>query len=619
MNKKISYNSKIRNLAIIAHVDHGKTTLVDAMFKQSGTFRANQVIEERVMDKLDLERERGITIAAKNCSIHYDDVKINIIDTPGHADFGSEVERALFMADGAILLVDASEGPLPQTRFVLKKALEKNLKIIVLINKIDRSDARVKDVIDEIFELFITLDATDEQLDFPILYSVGRDGVAKRKLEDESKDLKPLFDLIINYIPGPVYTEDEVFQMLVCDLGYSDYLGRLAIGKIINGSVKKNDNLVCIDIDEKINALTVLNLQTYEGIKLKEIDGADQGDIIILAGIGNVRIGDTICNRDNPKAAPRIMIDEPTVSMLFTVNTSPLAGREGSYVQSSKLKERLFKETLKNVGIQIEEGDSPNTYNVKGRGELQLAILIETIRREGYELTVGRPKVIMREKNKELLEPIEHIFIDTEDAYVGIVTEKLSQRKGILSNMSTNSTGRVRMEFLIPSRGLIGYRSEFLTDTRGTGIMNGYLHGYEKYKGDLPTRHTGSLVSENNGKAIAYALSHLETRGILFIIPNDPVYEGMIVGENNKDNDLNVNPTKEKRLSNMRSVSKDDAIMLTPVLPMTLEKAMEFIKDDEMIEITPKSIRLRKKVLSVLERKRQRGEKYKADTEEDEY
>jgi GTP-binding protein len=617
MNKTISYNNKIRNLAIIAHVDHGKTTLVDAMFKQSGTFRSNQVVEERVMDKLDLERERGITIAAKNCSIHYHDIKINIIDTPGHADFGSEVERALFMADGAILLVDASEGPLPQTRFVLKKALEKDLKIIVLINKIDRSDARPKEVIDEIFELFITLDATDEQLDFPVLYSVGRDGMAKKKLEDEGTDLKPLFELIVNYLPGPVFVKDEVFQMLVCDLGYSDYLGRLAIGKVINGSVKKNDSLACIDIDEKVNPLTVLNLQTYEGIKLKEIDGADQGDIIVLAGIENVRIGDTICNREAPKSAPRIMIDEPTVSMLFTVNTSPLAGREGEYVQSSKLRQRLNKETLKNVGIQIEDGASPNSFNVKGRGELQLAILIETMRREGFELSVGRPKVIMKEKNGELLEPIEHIFIDAEDSYVGIVTEKLSQRKGILSNMATNSSGRVRMEFLMPSRGLIGYRSEFLTDTRGTGLMNGYLHGFEKYKGDIPTRHTGSLVSENNGKAIAYALSHLETRGILFVVPNDPVYEGMIIGENNKDNDLNVNPTKEKKMSNMRSVSKDDAIMLTPVMPMTLEKAMEFIRDDEMIEITPKSIRLRKAVLSAMERKRTRGEKFKAEEDDD--
>ena len=617
MDKKILYNNKIRNVAIIAHVDHGKTTLVDAMFKQSGTFRKNQIVEERVMDKLDLEKERGITIAAKNCSIHFNNVKINIIDTPGHADFGSEVERALFMADGAILLVDASEGPLPQTRFVLKKALEKNLKIIVLINKIDRSDARVKEVIDEIFELFITLDATDEQLDFPILYSIGRNGVAKRKFEDESKDLKPLFDLIINYIPGPLYNENEVFQMLVCDLGYSDYLGRLAIGKVINGSVKKNDNLVCIDIDEKVKPLTVLNLQTYEGINLKEIDGANQGDIIILAGIENVRIGDTICNMDNPKAALRIIIDEPTVSMLFTVNTSPLAGREGEYVQSSKLKSRLFKEALKNVGIQIEDGSSSNTFNVKGRGELQIAILIETMRREGYELSVGRPKVIMKEKNGEILEPIEHIFIDVEDSYVGILTEKLSQRKGIISYMTTNSSGRVRMEFLIPSRGLIGYRSEFLTDTRGTGIMNGYLHGFEKYEGDIPTRHTGSLVSENNGKAVAYALSHLETRGNLFVVPNDPVYEGMVIGENNKDNDLNVNPTKEKRLSNMRSVSKDDAIMLTPVMPVTLEKAMGFIKDDEMIEITPKSIRLRKTILSVFERKRLRGEKFKTEEEDE--
>jgi len=612
----MKFNKKIRNIAIIAHVDHGKTTLVDSMFKQSGMFKVRDGIEERIMDSLDLERERGITIAAKNCSINYKDIKVNIIDTPGHADFGSEVERALFMVDGAILLVDASEGPLPQTRFVLKKALEKNLKIIVVINKIDRKDARIKEVSDDIFELFVSLDATDEQLDYPILYAVGRDGIAKRKIDDDSKDLTPLFEAIYNYIPAPMYRDDEIFQMLVCDLSYSDYLGRLAIGKVVNGNVKKNDQLVCINSERGIIPLTVTKLQVYEGNKIKEVESVESGEIIVLAGVEDVRIGDTICNKDFPESLPGILIDEPAISMVFTVNTSPLAGREGKNVQSKKLRERLYKETLKNVGIQVEDGVEPNTFIVKGRGELQLSVLIESMRREGFELTVGRPKVIFKYKDGKTFEPIEHIFIDTEDKYVGIVTEKLSLRKGILHNLSTNANGRVRMEFLIPSRGLIGYRSEFLTDTRGTGIMNGYLEGYEEYKGDIPSRTTGSLVSENEGKAVAYALSYLEERGRLFVVPNDPVYEGMIIGEHSKENDLNVNPTKEKRLSNMRSVSKDDSIVLTPVIPMTLEKAMEFIKDDEMIEVTPKSIRLRKKILSAFERRRLRGDK-REESDED--
>ncbi len=612
----MKFNKKIRNIAIIAHVDHGKTTLVDSMFKQSGMFKVRDGIEERIMDSLDLERERGITIAAKNCSINYKDIKVNIIDTPGHADFGSEVERALFMVNGAILLVDASEGPLPQTRFVLKKALEKNLKIIVVINKIDRKDARIKEVSDDIFELFVSLDATDEQLDYPILYAVGRDGIAKRKIDDDSKDLTPLFEAIYNYIPAPMYRDDEIFQMLVCDLSYSDYLGRLAIGKVVNGNVKKNDQLVCINSERGIIPLTVTKLQVYEGNKIKEVESVESGEIIVLAGVEDVRIGDTICNKDFPESLPGILIDEPAISMVFTVNTSPLAGREGKNVQSKKLRERLYKETLKNVGIQVEDGVEPNTFIVKGRGELQLSVLIESMRREGFELTVGRPKVIFKYKDGKTFEPIEHIFIDTEDKYVGIVTEKLSLRKGILHNLSTNANGRVRMEFLIPSRGLIGYRSEFLTDTRGTGIMNGYLEGYEEYKGDIPSRTTGSLVSENEGKAVAYALSYLEERGRLFVVPNDPVYEGMIIGEHSKENDLNVNPTKEKRLSNMRSVSKDDSIVLTPVIPMTLEKAMEFIKDDEMIEVTPKSIRLRKKILSAFERRRLRGDK-REESDED--
>jgi len=412
------------------------------------------------------------------------------------------------------------------------------------------------------------------------LYAVGRDGIAKRKIDDDSKDLTPLFEAIYNYIPAPMYRDDEIFQMLVCDLSYSDYLGRLAIGKVVNGNVKKNDQLVCINSERGIIPLTVTKLQVYEGNKIKEVESVESGEIIVLAGVEDVRIGDTICNKDFPESLPGILIDEPAISMVFTVNTSPLAGREGKNVQSKKLRERLYKETLKNVGIQVEDGVEPNTFIVKGRGELQLSVLIESMRREGFELTVGRPKVIFKYKDGKTFEPIEHIFIDTEDKYVGIVTEKLSLRKGILHNLSTNANGRVRMEFLIPSRGLIGYRSEFLTDTRGTGIMNGYLEGYEEYKGDIPSRTTGSLVSENEGKAVAYALSYLEERGRLFVVPNDPVYEGMIIGEHSKENDLNVNPTKEKGYRIMRSVSKDDSIVLTPVIPMTLEKAMEFIKDE---------------------------------------
>jgi len=603
----LKINDKIRNVAIIAHVDHGKTTLVDSMFKQLGVVKITDDMDERIMDSLELEKERGITIAAKNCSVFYRGIKINIIDTPGHSDFGSEVERALFMADGAILLVDASEGPLPQTRFVLKKALEKNLKIIVVINKIDRKDARIKEVSDEIFELFVSLDATDEQLDYPVIYASGRSGIAKRRLDEDSFDLAPLFETIYNYIPGPTYREEDIFQMLVCDLSYSDYLGRLAIGKIFNGKVGKNDQLVCIDSKQNIIPLVVTKLQVYDGNRIVETEDALPGDIIVLAGVDDVKIGDTICSKDFPQSLPRIVIDEPAISMVFTVNTSPFAGKEGKYLQSGKLRERLYYEVLKNVGIQVEEGSQPNIFIVKGRGELQISILIESMRREGYEFTVGRPEVIFKKVEGKIYEPVEHIFIDVEDKYVGIITEKLSIRKGVLYNLSTNVNGRVRMEFLIPSRGLIGYRSEFLTDTRGTGILNGYLHGYEEYKGEIPSRATGSIVSEVEGRAVAYALSYLEERGRLFIVPDDPVYEGMIIGENSKENDLNVNPTKEKRLSNMRSVSKDDAIMLTPVIPLTLEKALEFIREDEMVEITPLSIRLRKKVLSVLERKKLRN------------
>ncbi len=602
-------NEKLRNIAIIAHVDHGKTTLVDLMFRQSGMFRENEDIAERVMDRLDLERERGITIAAKNCSVKWNNVKINILDTPGHADFGGEVERALMMVDGAILLVDASEGPLPQTRFVLRKALEGGKKIIVVINKIDRKDARPAEVLDEIYDLFIDLDANEEQIGFPVLYAIAKEGIAKRSLDEKSEDLRPLFETIIEVISGPQYHPQEPFQMLVADLDYSDYLGRLAIGKVFNGSVRSNESLVCIRDGGSIMPLKVTKLQVYEGLKIKEINRAEPGDIIILAGIEDVHIGDTICTKEKPKPLKRVAVDEPTISMLFTINTSPLSGREGKLVQANKIRERLVKETMRNVALQVEEAPDGDSFMVKGRGEFQMAILIETMRREGYELGVGRPKVIYKKESGKILEPIEHLFIDCDENFIGIVTEKLSKRKGRMINLVNHGTGRVRVEFGIPSRGLIGYRSEFLTDTKGTGIMNSYLEGYEEYRGDFPSRVTGSLVSDRAGEAVSYALYNLEPRGTMFIKPGDPVYEGMIVGEHNRGQDLNVNPCKMKKLTNMRAAGKDDGTVLTPVIPLTLEKAIEFIKEDEQVEVTPLSIRLRKLILSTIVRLTNKPEK----------
>lgn len=600
--KTISHNDKIRNIAIIAHVDHGKTTLVDHMFKQSGLFRDNQEVEDRVMDSMDLERERGITISAKNCSVQWHGVKINILDTPGHADFGGEVERALMMVDGAILLVDASEGPLPQTRFVLKKALTSDKKIIVVINKIDRKDARAKEVLDEIYSLFLDLDATEEQIDFPILYAIGREGIAQETLEGKGKDLTALFNAIVKEIPGPAYDVNEPFQMLVSHLDYSDYIGRLAIGKVANGSAHSNEAMVCINEEGSQIPLKITKLQVYEGLKFREVESAETGDIVILSGIEDVHIGDTITSKENPRAMKRIVVDEPTISMMFGINTSPFSGQDGKYVQSAKLKERLFKETLRNVALRLEDTDLPDTFIVKGRGEFQMAILIEQMRREGYEMSVGRPQVIYKKKDGKKLEPIEHLFIDCDENFVGIVTDKLSQRKGRMVNLVNHGTGRVRVEFTIPSRGLIGYRNEFLTDTKGTGIMNSYLESYEEYRGDFPLRTTGSLVSDRQGDATSYALFNLEPRGILFVTPGEKVYEGMIVGEHNRDNDLNVNSCKPKKLTNMRASGKDEGIILTPVTPMTLEKAIEFIRDDELVEVTPLNIRLRKTVLSAQKR-----------------
>ncbi|MBS6828307.1 MAG: translational GTPase TypA [Desulfovibrio sp.] len=596
-------NDSLRNVAIIAHVDHGKTTLVDALFKQSGVFRADQRVDDRVMDKMDLERERGITIAAKNCAVRWKGVKINIIDTPGHADFGGEVERSLSMASGAILLVDSSEGPLPQTRFVLRKTLEAGLPVVVVINKIDRKDARPQEVLNEIYDLFIDLGASEEQLEFPVLYAIGRSGVAMNNIDDPQEDLSPLFEAILTKIPGPAHDPEQPFQMLVADLDYSDYLGRLAVGRIMHGKVFAKESLACIGEDGQARPLRATRLQVYDGLQLSEVEEARPGDIVVLAGIEDVTIGDTICTRESPRALPRIRVDEPTVAMRFGINTSPLAGREGKLVQSRAIQDRLIKESLRNVAIRVEETSDRDAFLVKGRGEFQMAILIETMRREGFELSVGRPEVILKkDANGKTLEPIEHLYVDCDEIFMGVVTDKLAQRKGRMLNCTNNGTGRVRLEFSVPSRGLIGYRDEFLTDTKGTGIMNSYLEGYEEWRGDFPTRFSGSIVADRPGSAVAYALFNLEPRGTLFVEPGDPVYEGMIVGEHNRDNDIDVNATKEKKLTNLRAAGKDENVILTPVKKMTLEHALHFVREDELVEVTPQSLRLRKVELSSLKR-----------------
>jgi len=599
-------NPAIRNIAIIAHVDHGKTTLVDAMFGQSGTFREGKDIPERLMDSMDLERERGITIAAKNCSVMWKGIKINILDTPGHADFGGEVERALSMVDGVVLLVDASEGPLPQTRFVLSKALALGHAVIVVINKIDRPDARASGVLSDIFDLFIDLGASDEQMEFPLLYAIGKKGIARPCLEGDmdSGTLEPLFDTILAAIPPPSFLSGEPFQMLVSDLSYSDYFGRQAIGKVINGRAHSKDSLVCIGENDKRKNLNVTKLQTYDGITLVEAQSAESGDIIVLSGIEDVTIGDTICTRDAPKALPRIVIDEPTVSMRFSVNTSPIAGTEGKNPTSTVLLERLKKETLKNVSLQVDEENIGGSYLVRGRGEFQLVILIEMLRREGLEIGVTRPEVLFKYKDGKKLEPIEHVYIDCAEGYAGIVTMKLTGHKGRMLTYTSHEGARVHLEFSVPSRALIGYRDQFLTDTKGTGIMNTILSGYEEYRGDFDDFTNGFLVSDQAGKGVTYGLYHLEPHGQLFITPGEPIYEGMIIGQHNLAYDLVVNPAKEKKLSNMRSVLKDEALTLTPIQPMTLERAILLLHEDEMVEVTPKSVRVRKIILSEIERKK---------------
>ncbi len=587
----------IRNIAIIAHVDHGKTTLVDALLKQSGTFRENEEVEERIMDNIDLERERGITIMAKNTAIYYKGIKINIVDTPGHADFGGEVERTLKMVDGVILLVDAAEGPMPQTRFVLQKALEAGLTPLVVINKIDRPDSRINQVIDEVYDLFIDLDATEEQLDFPIIYAIGKDGIAKKELDDDSKDLRPLFEEIINYMPPPEYDPEKSFQFLITSLDYDNYVGRLAIGRVFNGSVKVNQQVSVVKPDGRIVKGIVRNIYTYEGLKRVETKEAKAGDIIAIAGIDDIQIGDTIADAENPEALPPITVEEPTISMVFSVNDSPFAGRSGKFLTSRHLRERLYKETLTNVALRVEDTDNPEAFLVKGRGELQLAILAEMMRREGYEFQVSKPEVIIKEENGVKLEPVERVLIDIPEEFIGTVTEKLGARKGKMINMINHGSGRVRLEFLIPSRGLIGYRSEFKTDTKGEGIINTIFDSWQPWSGDIRIRQNGALVADRKGVATPYAIYSLQDRGIFFIPPGTEVYEGMVIGEHNRDNDLWVNITREKKLTNVRAAANDENIKVVPHKVMDFEKAMEWIADDELIEVTPDAIRIRKKQL----------------------
>jgi len=592
----------IRNIAIIAHVDHGKTTLVDAMLRQAGTFRENEQVRDRVMDSLDLERERGITIMAKNTSVRYRGVKINIVDTPGHADFGGEVERVLKMVDGVMLLVDAAEGCLPQTRFVLRKALEARLPAIAVVNKIDRQDARPREVVDEIYELFLDLDATSEQIDFPILYSVSRDGIAKKQLSDESTNLQPLFDQIVETIPAPKQVRQDTLQLLVANLDYSEYVGRLAIGRIFSGEIAMGDQVAVASADGSIQKMKVSQLYAFEGLKRASIDCAGFGEIVALAGVEDVEIGDTITSADNPHPLPSIAVDEPTISMIFGVNNSPFAGRDGRFVTSRQVKERLDKEILGNVAIRVQETESPDQFQVSGRGELQLAILIEMMRREGYELQVSKPEAITRRVNGRELEPIEQVVIDCPEEFIGVVTEALGRRKGQMTKMVNHGTGRVRLEFETPSRGLIGFRSEFLTETKGTGLLNTMFLRWGEWQGMMRGRSTGSLVADRVGETTTYALFNLQERGTLFIRPGTKVYEGMIVGENARAVDLDVNAVKEKKLTNMRASSADDAMRLVPAKELSLEQALEFIGDDELVEVTPESIRLRKRVLRPNER-----------------
>ena len=594
----------VRNLAIIAHVDHGKTTLVDALLWQSGIFRDNEYVAERVMDSIDLEREKGITIMAKNTAIVYRGTRINIVDTPGHADFGGEVERTLKMVDGVMLLVDASEGPLPQTRFVLRKALESGLAPIVVINKIDRQDARTKEVLNEVYDLFIDLDATEDQLDFPVLYANARRGIVRRSPDGPDEPLTPLFEEILKTVPAPRYDDLMPLQLLITTLDYNDYVGRLAIGRVFNGRIVKGKDYGHCRLDGTVVRIRVTALYGYDGLKRVEIDEAGPGDIVAVAGLLSVTIGETISDAETPIALPPITVDEPTISMIVSTNDSPVAGLEGQFVTSRKLRERLFKEILTNVSIRVEETGSADAFKVSGRGELQLAILIEMMRREGYEMSVGKPTIVTKEIDGKVHEPQEQLIVDCPESFVGIVTQKVGTRKGRMTRVVNHGTGRVRLDFRIPSRGLLGFRTEFLSETRGTGIMNHLFDGYVLWQGEIPARATGALVSDRPGRTTANAIEHIQERGTMFIAPGEQVYEGMIVGENARSNDLDVNVTKEKKLTNMRASGSDDAVRLFPPRLMSLEQALEFIKEDELVEVTPKAFRLRKKILAMARRGR---------------
>jgi GTP-binding protein len=595
-------SSNTRNIAIIAHVDHGKTTLVDALLRQSGIFRANEAVTDRVMDSNDLERERGITILAKTTGVRYHGTKINIVDTPGHSDFGGEVERALKIVDGVMLLVDASEGPLPQTRYVLMKALEAKLPPVVVINKIDRPDARIQEVLNEVYDLFIDLDATEDQLDFPVIYTNAKAGIAKLDPEGPGETLEVLFEAIINKIPAPKGDPNAILQLLVANLDYSEYLGRLAIGRVFNGTLHHGDEVAIVKLDGTHHKTKITKLYSFEGLKRVDETIGKPGDILAIAGVEGITIGETVTSAETPLPLPVIQIDEPTIAMTFTINNSPFAGREGQYVTSRNLRDRLDKELLTNVSIRVEEAGGPDAFKVMGRGELQLAILIEMMRREGFEMQVGKPEILTKTINGKLHEPLEHLIIDCPEEFIGVVIEKMGRRKGKMSKMVNHGSGRVRLEFMVPSRGLIGMRGEMLTDTKGMAIMNSLFAGYIEWQGDIEMRPTGSLVSDRAGVATTYAINNVQERGVIFISPQTDVYEGMIIGENARNSDLDVNIVKEKKLTNMRASSSDEAIRLIPPKLLNLEQAIEFIQDDEFVEITPKSIRLRKKILKANQR-----------------
>jgi len=603
----------IRNIAIIAHVDHGKTTLVDGMLRQSGSFRSNQVVEDRVMDSLDLERERGITIMAKNTAIWYKDVKINIVDTPGHADFGGEVERSLNMVDGALLLVDASEGPLPQTRFVVKKALAKRLPIILVINKIDRNDARIQEVLNEVYDLFIDLDADDEHIEFPILYTNAKTGVAHKKIGDSCKDLHALFEAIVHRIPGPVANDDATPQFLVTNLDYDSYVGQIAIGRLMNGVLETNRPYTLCGENGNVSGVKFTALYTFQNLSRRQVERAEAGDIVAVAGVENMTIGDTISSLLEPKPLPRIRVDEPTVSMIFYVNNGPFAGKEGKFLTSRHLKARLELEALKNVAIEVRPLERKDAFEVRGRGELQMAILIETMRREGYEFMVSKPRVITKERDGVTVEPVEQLLLDIPEGSIGIMTERLSARKGRMMKLHNNGRGRVTLEFVIPSRGLIGFRSQFLTDTKGAGVMNTIFEGYQPWFGAIPQRATGGLVADRPGTVTSYAVIAMADRGELFVEVGTPVYAGMIVGERNRNGDMTINITKEKKLTNMRSSTAETTVTLRPPRPLSLDQSIEFIAADELVEVTPESVRLRKMELDAKKRMAEQRREGKAE------